>query len=314
MNNFIVIYIITRCFFSARINYEINGSDALVTFQYYLNNTDNYLEYFGKSNEIILPLLIDFIQILYFDLNIYYFSFIINSIITIIIYFSLSRILSQYSDYDKNWGLLIFFSIFEYGTTLQLMRQSLGIAILLIGFSCQSFVRFVFYTMAIFTHTASLIPIILVESYSRGQKLSSDLLKFTSVKLLLILLMPLLVSEFWSPHTSLVSDEYFKNVKIRDYLYLLTGIYFLFYQNIKLKKMSLIILLYYITSLFYSIFGIYPLFERMFLFINLVVMPLILVFYIDIVRKRYIKNIKKIVFFVLNIIILLNIFFKEYGI
>lgn len=293
------------------IDYEINGSDALVTYQYYLNNTDSYIDYFGRSNEIILPLIISFIKISNLNLTIDHFSFIINSLIVLTVYFALSRIIKLCSVYEKSWWLLIFFSIFEYGTSLQLMRQSLGVALFLIGISFQGLMRIIFYAISAFTHTASLAPIILYEYHSRAQKISPNLLKFSIVQLALISLLPFFIFKFWNPHISLVSDEYFINLKIRDYLYLTVGIFCLFSINKKLKSVSFIILYYYFIALFYSFFGIFPLFERMFLFFNLVAMPLIVAYYIIYINKYFQFNIKIIIFLLLNTLILLNIFIKQ---
>ena len=279
-----------------------------MTYQYYLNPEVGYQQYFGRFYEIILPIYIYFINFLYQDFSVDIFSFIINSSIILLIYFSISRHLQNLNLGKFQLPLLLYFTIFEYGTTLQLMRQSLGISLFLFGASYSGLIRIFLYTTALLTHIGSILPIFLCTLFSIGNNNFRTSNRIYLFFFIIVGLLPLISYQIGDPHESLTNGIYIKTLDFRDYIYLASTI-FLFSININSKVIKNILLLifgYYLYLMLYNFFGFTPLFERFFLLYRILVLPISFVISLCIINY-YIRGMNILLILLINYFVLLKI-------
>lgn len=270
---------------------EINhqGSDIINPYRYYLavcNNANfsDFIEiYDGRKFEIFLPALINVIAILFGEITLNEFAFILCLINNIIFIFSVKKIFEINKTYISSSGLsfcIIFLVLlFPYGLVQQLLRQSLSISIFIYAISRGSNLLKLFYIcLSLLCHYYSLYLLLI-------WLIITIIYKNIKYKVIIIYyLTPLLFILFIGfDHPTVVNfnnDSTF-TLNYRDaYLLLLLIILSIFLFN-KIGNLYHCILFfiynYYMFIYIYYIYSLSGFFQRIFLF-NILINPMLIAY------------------------------------
>lgn len=294
--------------FASTPNLDFSGSDIINPYRYYQNLLygadffDFVPIYDGREYEVTQPLLIKLISIVFQDLSINGFAFLmclfINETIVISLYYILSKKNNFFTVEKLSVLVLIFFVIvYPYGIVQQLLRQSLSISFVILSILFEKKLpKIIIYILAICSHISSIYIIFYLIIF---RKKIFDKYIF-SIYLMMPILIVLFLNYIIGYHNPMFYDvsiiknsinNFKDHLDMRDFIWILSTIiislYSLYsYRNKLIFKYNSTLCRYYLIYFLYFLFGMHNFFQRYFLINFIIFVPLaIIIMYKDLIDK-----------------------------
>lgn len=286
-NIVILIGIILFTYIATTGEINLQGSDIINPYRYYVavfNNANFYdfIEiYDGRKFEVILPALINGIAVLFGEITLNEFAFILCLINNIIFIFSVKKLLEINNTCTSASGLsfcIIFLVLlFPYGLVQQLLRQSLSISIFIYAISRSSKpLKFFYICLSLLCHYYSLYLLLILLVIIPNIKY----IKYNiTIIYYLIPLLFILTIGFDHPTVGNLNNDSIFTFSNRDAYLLLLLIILSFFLPNKIGNLYNSILFfnyyYYMFICIYNIYGLSGFFQRIFLF-NILINPILI--------------------------------------